>query len=148
VSISTKQRNALKERSDGMCEVCGINTATNWHHRKNRSQGGGNELSNALHLCGSGTTGCHGHITANPAGSYFKGWSVRSGFNPAATAVFRLGVWAVLGDDGSVTAVTEQPDFYRQGLCVSCGAVPYSAGRPRCNECHLDHIDRLNKGMR
>lgn len=29
---------------------------------------------------------------------------------------------------------------YRQGLCVSCGQVPYSAGRPRCNECHGDYI--------
>ena len=25
---------------------------------------------------------------------------------------------------------------YRAGLCVDCRAVRYSAGRPRCNDCH------------
>lgn len=28
---------------------------------------------------------------------------------------------------------------YRAGLCVDCGMVPYSAGRPRCNTCHRIH---------
>jgi tRNA(Ile2) C34 agmatinyltransferase TiaS len=25
---------------------------------------------------------------------------------------------------------------YRQSLCVDCGERRYSAGRPRCDECH------------
>ena len=25
---------------------------------------------------------------------------------------------------------------YRKGLCVDCRVRRYSAGRPRCNECH------------
>lgn len=29
---------------------------------------------------------------------------------------------------------------YISGLCVDCGEKPYSAGRPRCNECHDTYI--------
>lgn len=29
---------------------------------------------------------------------------------------------------------------YRAGRCVDCKAVPYSAGRPRCNRCHAAHM--------
>lgn len=29
---------------------------------------------------------------------------------------------------------------YRQGLCVDCGNVPHSAGRPRCNDCHAAYL--------
>jgi hypothetical protein len=37
---------------------------------------------------------------------------------------------------------------YLQGLCRDCGVNPYSAGRPRCNECHhiyLTVIDGYNR---
>ena len=85
-----------------MCEICGITPATNWHHRKNRSQGGGNELSNAMHLCGSGNTGCHGRVTENPADAYHYGWSVLSGHNPAEMPVWMGWRWVLLHDDGTV----------------------------------------------
>lgn len=26
--------------------------------------------------------------------------------------------------------------YYRHGLCVDCGVLPYSPGRPRCEACH------------
>ena len=102
MSIPKSQRIKLLDRSGGICEVCGLAVATNWHHRKNRSQLGGNELSNALHVCGSGTTGCHGHITENPAESYRCGWSVRSGHNPLTTPVLRRRDWVLLTDEGEV----------------------------------------------
>ena len=35
---------------------------------------------------------------------------------------------------------------YRAGLCVSCGEKPYSAGRPRCDECH--HKRRIASNAR
>jgi hypothetical protein len=95
-------RDKLRERSDGICEVCGSAPATNWHHRKNRSQGGPNSLSNALHCCGSGCTGCHGRITENPSEAVGMGWSVRSYNNPASAPVFRRGEWVWLSDDGTV----------------------------------------------
>lgn len=31
---------------------------------------------------------------------------------------------------------TERHTRYRQFLCIDCGQNRYSAGRPRCTECH------------
>lgn len=99
------QRKALAGRSNGICEVCGRASATNAQHRKNRSQGGSWDLSNLLHVCGSGTTGCHGLIHANPLKSYANGWSIRQALTPADmpalvfTPLGRVYVW--LRDDGT-----------------------------------------------
>lgn len=30
---------------------------------------------------------------------------------------------------------------YRNGLCVDSSTRPYSPGRPRCEQCHRDHLD-------
>ena len=99
--ISKEARITLAVRSGGFCEICYVAPATNWHHRKNRSQGGRNELSNAMHLCGSGTTGCHGRVTENPAEAYQFGWSVRSGQNPAEVPIWMHWRWLYLKDDGT-----------------------------------------------
>ena len=103
-ALTTEIREALKDRAKGMCEVCAQDWGTNAHHRQNRSQGGGNTLSNLLWLCGSGTTGCHGWITNHPALSYQEGWSVRSTGCPAEVPVMRRGRLVLLSDDGGVTA--------------------------------------------
>lgn len=100
--MTPKIRGALYRRSDGWCEVCGLEYATNAHHRKNRSQGGVDQLSNLLHVCGSGTTGCHGDITVNPAKSYEAGWSVRSHADPASVAVVYRGQRVILDDLGNL----------------------------------------------
>ncbi|MEU5258960.1 HNH endonuclease signature motif containing protein [Amycolatopsis sp. NPDC021455] len=101
----TQARRIVAARSDGMCEVCGRGKATNIQHRKNRSQGGTWRVSNLLHVCGSGTTGCHGYIHAHPLKSYANGWSVRQARDPADMPALlwkhfgRHYVW--LRDDGS-----------------------------------------------
>lgn len=105
MKATRQQRELLTDRSAGFCEICYFARATNWHHRKNRSQGGGNELSNAMHLCGSGTTGCHGMVTENPALAYENGWSVRSGFDPKTVPVNRMGDWVLLDDNGNFSTV-------------------------------------------
>jgi len=33
---------------------------------------------------------------------------------------------------------------YRQGLCIDCREVKYSAGRPRCEACHTAWTNRSN----
>jgi hypothetical protein len=71
-------RRLVGARSSGRCEVrvddiC-TGRASEWQHRKNRSQGGGWAASNGLHACSA----CHGYIHANPTISYSKGWMVRS----------------------------------------------------------------------
>lgn len=37
---------------------------------------------------------------------------------------------------------------YKAGLCVACGLVPYSAGRPRCTKCHRAHIVPFEPGLK
>lgn len=78
---------ALLSRSGGRCEVR-INMVCRgraWtrHHRLPRGQGGSNDLSNLLHVCGDGTTGCHGYIEHNRTASYEAGWLVHMGMDPA-----------------------------------------------------------------
>jgi hypothetical protein len=79
-------REAVAGRSGGYCEYCG-HRATNMHHRVNRSQGGGWSPVNILHLCGSGTTGCHGFFTHQPELAYEMGVSVHRADDPAAIPV-------------------------------------------------------------
>ena len=89
-------------RSAGICEVCGLAWATNVHHRKNRSGGGTWAVSNLLHLCGSGTTGCHGVITCKPweIEARPNGLTVHPNHEPAAVPVRLLGDWWLLDDHG------------------------------------------------
>ncbi|RSN65449.1 HNH endonuclease [Amycolatopsis sp. WAC 04182] len=98
-------RRIVRLRSEGDCEVriqdvC-LGRATNFQHRKNRSQGGLYLPSHGIDVCGSGTTGCHGWIHANPAESYANGWSVKSTQDPA-TVPFKhwLHGWVLPDDDG------------------------------------------------
>ena len=98
----------VRARSGGACEVCRAAPATNFHHRKNRSQGGEWSASNGFDLCGSGTTGCHGHITTNPKMAMGQGWTVRSGRNPADVPVWVGGHgFCFLLDDGSIEEIDE-----------------------------------------
>lgn len=50
---------ALVSARSGVCECCGTARATDWHHRKNRSQGGIWSASNGLGLCRE----CHMDVT-------------------------------------------------------------------------------------
>lgn len=74
-----KSRKIVSERSGGRCEariggVCS-GTAECVHHVLRRSQGGGHEPENLLHLCNR----CHGWVHANPAEAMEKGWLKKRG---------------------------------------------------------------------
>lgn len=64
MSESTARR-VVNARSGGRCEICG-QAGDGLHHRLKRSRGGPWAVWNLLRLCGSGTTGCHGAIEAEP----------------------------------------------------------------------------------
>jgi hypothetical protein len=100
-------RLAVRRRSGGICEVCRSAKATNYQHRKNRSQSGGWEVSNGLDVCGMGNlSGCHGRIHQNPEEAYANGWSVRSTDDPRKIPVVDLsGMARLLDDEGSFEAV-------------------------------------------
>lgn len=80
-------RRIVAERSDGVCEICYGNRGTNMHHRKNASQGGRWTPENIMHLCGSGTTGCHGWVTVNPWMANKLGFSVKRWQDPAEVPI-------------------------------------------------------------
>jgi Asp/Glu/hydantoin racemase len=72
------------------------------HHRQRRA-GGIHTAANLMHLCGSGTTGCHGWITAHPALSRAAGWIVSAYSDPSVEPVrYRCKFWAWLTEDGRI----------------------------------------------
>lgn len=114
-------RAIVTERDGGVCVRCrrvhpihGIN----WDHRLSRSIGGLWLPSHGQLLCGSGTTGCHGWRTSNPADAIREGyavlrsatltpaqWPARRWFaTPYGTV--RLG-WALYDDEGGVEEIDE-----------------------------------------
>lgn len=114
--MNEKQARAIVyERSNGICEVMvpGVcrGRATNYQHRKNRSQCSRGERwmpENGLHVCGTGTTGCHGWIHANPEKSYANGWMVKAALDPRQVPVRYRGQAKpqMLESDGTVRPAT------------------------------------------
>lgn len=117
--LTTKPKAPTKEEKDGrevvkqrslvgevrMCEITipGVCTgrATDFHHRKNRSQGGTWEPVNGLAACRR----CHSTVTDTRAEYYANGWCVESHQDPAEIPVLYRGRWGRLTDDGGLTPV-------------------------------------------
>ena len=78
-----KARVIVRERSGGLCEIDQCGPATDWHHRKNRSQGGRWTPANGLHLAAP----CHRRVTEHPLEACGNGWSVLSWQDPATVPV-------------------------------------------------------------
>ncbi|MGG7510873.1 HNH endonuclease [Plantibacter sp. YIM 135249] len=97
--LSKAAYDAVATRSGGVCEGCGRRRATEMHHRRYRSQGGRDEVTNLLHLCGRGNaSGCHGIAHTGPGRE--AGFSVHSLATPAEVPVnYRLAGLALLTDD-------------------------------------------------
>jgi len=95
-------RPIVEARSGGVCERCGVRRAESVHHRKLR-RFDDHRAANLVHLCGSGTTGCHGWAHANPRDAAAEGFIVRSTNNPRIVPVKhgRYG-WVRLADSGDV----------------------------------------------
>ena len=73
----------MVEQADGQ----EVPVAANVHHRRPRGQGGSNDPANLLHLCGSGTTGCHGYIESNRTVARANGWLLEFGQDPRIVPV-------------------------------------------------------------
>ena len=96
-------RSLVRERSQGLCELCGKPGDLTLHHRKKRSQGGGWTASNCVMLDGHGTAGCHGWVEDHPVAAEIEGFHVRPWQDPAVVPVFYMGQgWADLTEDGGV----------------------------------------------
>lgn len=100
VEFTPAVREAIAERSGGVCEACGQARATNVHHRLYKSRGGRGTVTNGLALCGMGnTSGCHG--LAHTGDGERAGLSVPSGSRPELWPVFlaAVGGWVLLLDE-------------------------------------------------
>lgn len=102
--VSPEERTARRivaSRSHGRCEGCWREPATDWAHRKARSQGGPWAASNGMHL---GRT-CHSWAHANPRKARDLGWILRSTDDPLTVPAFLAWRgWHLLADDGEITA--------------------------------------------
>lgn len=95
-------RKIVKERSEGLCEVCGKRRATDMAHRLARSQNGKWTPSNILHACRD----CHEGNHDNPLNAFENGWHLRSGSDPLECPVLLASsngeqTWYLLKNDGS-----------------------------------------------
>lgn len=114
--IPPKNRESVENRSRGLCEGCGIRRATDVHHRKYLSRGGGHEIANLIHLCGSENglpggnhSGCHG--VAHSGEGHELGWSVNSWGDPTHTPVLYRGEMRWITNDGRSVPVGPDPEF-------------------------------------
>lgn len=115
-------RKVVRARSGGVCEVCGMRRATDFHHRRNVSQGGLWTAENGLHIDRS----CHVWITANPVGARVWGWTVWSTEVPAEVALWRRSdAWVLFNGNGSIVPVLR-----------------YMGGPYQC----MSHLDRPSGG--
>lgn len=93
------------ERDCLSCVLCGDQLlgerGFGWsiHHRKLRSQGGDNRLSNLVAVCGHGTSGCHRVIHHRVAKALQGGWLLKSTAEPAAMSMQHSQFGLVLLDD-------------------------------------------------
>lgn len=84
-------------------------------HRDNRGMGGTsdprvNHASNGLTLCGSGTTGCHGRVEADPVTAERHGYAVASWADPETVPVLTYdGRWVLLSANGTAWPTTPPP---------------------------------------
>jgi len=95
----------VQGRFGGACARCGHPGAT-IQHRKPRRMGGTrdpaiNRPSNLIWVCGTGTTGCHGHMESYRHEAYGAGWLLHDGEDPLLEPVL---LWdrrrVVLDDEG------------------------------------------------
>ena len=104
---------AALARDENACVVCGLpnrgERGVDWsiHHRVRRSQGGTNDTSNLITVCGSGTQGCHGEIHSHVADSRDNGWLLKSSDNSMERPVLtdHRSRWLYLTSDGEYSDV-------------------------------------------
>lgn len=99
-AVSQDLRDALFRRCGGNCELCGqrLTPGWEWHHRKRRSQGGKDEVSNGLALHPM----CHRRVHGHVAWAEEVGFPVRSTRTPRLVRLALHGrTWVRLCGDGT-----------------------------------------------
>jgi hypothetical protein len=107
IKYRVDQRDGLRDRWSGRT----IGQGRNLHHRLLRSRGGENSISNLITLSGSGTTGTHGQVHANPEIATRYGFIVPTGLNPERVPIrladqYGRRAWHLLNWEGSTTLLS------------------------------------------
>lgn len=102
-------------RDGGRCQWCGagVDTSSGWYslqHRRARQMGGtsrpeANLAANLVLVHGTGTTGCHGEIEANPVLAAERGFRLTQEQQPDQCPIQVAGItgrrWVRLDNDGN-----------------------------------------------
>lgn len=124
-------RAIVAERAGGRCEaaienVCIVRPGS-MHHRF--KPGRLWNPSNLLHLCGDGTTGCHGYIEAHPKWANQEGLWLRAGEDPRTSSVHMRWMyersWWFLDDEGILTHDDSEFEPIQTSLAAPVGAMTF-----------------------
>lgn len=95
-------RRIVKQRSNGVCEICGRREATDMAHRVGAGVGGGWRVVNLLHACRQ----CHSTNHNKPQNAYDHGWHLRSYQTPEEEPTLlthgNVKRWWLLDDTGKL----------------------------------------------
>jgi hypothetical protein len=115
---SWKTKSLVDARDQYSCVVCGRRITGDWpgasrHHRLPRSHKfpGLHLPSNLILVCGSGDTGCHGRIHANPAWAYERGFLLHSWQDPLKTPLRHCKYGELLIDDEGFWTVFDEKEL-------------------------------------
>lgn len=97
----------VRERDGHVCVRCGTGYSLTTQHRVSRGMGGTrqpwvNLPANLITLCGSGTTGCHGWVEANPREAMRLGLAVSRYADPQTVPVHTWRGLLWLRNDGTI----------------------------------------------
>ncbi len=105
-AVQEAARRIVRERDGMLCQMCGRYGQHNTHHRINKGGGGSalfDRASLLIKACGSGTTGCHGRVTQNPAWAESIGWLLprnNPDIDPEQERIHTIHGWVLLTDTG------------------------------------------------
>ena len=112
--MNKEVRKLVWKRSKGYCEKCGLSiNGVDWafHHRKLKSQGGKDSVSNGLALHNSCHNIAKNSVHQNPKEADEKGYIVKSWESPDKKPLLRPnGTWVYLDDLGNYINTHEVTD--------------------------------------
>jgi hypothetical protein len=113
-------RQQVRAREGGLCALCRDLLAPVWecHHRKLRSRGGQDSVTNLVALCST----CHRRVHGHPAWSEEHGFMVPATQDPASVPVaVGLRSWQHLHPSGAYRPCTpDRDECTDQTPCASC----------------------------
>ena len=98
---------AVDERDKYRCVRCARDIDGGSRHHRQLRRFGDHSAANLVLLCGSGTTGCHGWVHANPALAYATGLMIHSWHDPASVPARYWSGWFILTIEGRKMEISE-----------------------------------------